>query len=76
MTDTLLSPQGTNKDEQWNEILKCCVLSCIAHPDSKRKTVEVLKEDFNKSFHIDQMYRMMDWLYYPHIDKTKSLVGG
>ena len=32
--------QGANKDQQWNEILKYCALSRVAHPDSKRKTVE------------------------------------
>ena len=38
--------QGNKKDRQWNEILKSCVLSRIAQPDSKRKTVETLSEDY------------------------------
>ena len=48
----------TNKDQQWNEILKYCVLSRVAHPDSKRKTVETLKEDYNETVPLEKMYRM------------------
>jgi len=66
--------EGTRKNEQWNDILKYCVLSRIAHPDSKKKTVETLQEDFNEQIHLDKMYRMMDRLY-PHITKVKDLVA-
>ena len=66
--------QGTKKDEQWNDILKFCVLSRVAHPDSKRKTVETLREDFNEQVHLDKMYRMMDRLY-PRISRVKDLVA-
>ena len=64
----------TNKDQQWNEILKYCVLSRVAHPDSKRKTVETLKEDYNETVPLEKMYRMMDRLY-PHIERVKDLVA-
>ena len=66
--------QSTKKDKQWNDILKYCVLSRVAHPDSKRKTVETLREDFNEQVHLDQMYRMMDRLY-PRIDQVKDTVA-
>lgn len=66
--------KDTNKDKQWNDILKYCVLSRVAHPDSKRKTVETLREDFNEQVHLDQMYRMMDRLY-PRIDQVKDRVA-
>ena len=66
--------KGTKKDKQWNEILKYNVLSRIADPESKRKTVETLREDFNEEIHLDKMYRMMDRLY-PHIDKVKNSVA-
>ena len=66
--------QDTNKDQQWNEILKYCVLSRVAHPDSKRKTVETLKEDYNETGPLEKMYRMMDRLY-PHIERVKDFVA-
>lgn len=66
--------QDTNKDKQWNDILKYCVLSRISHPDSKRKTVETLKEDFNETVPLEKMYRMMDKLY-PRIDQVKDKVA-
>ena len=66
--------QGTKKDEQWNDILKYCVLSRVARPNSKRKTVETLREDFNEQVHLDKMYRMMDRLY-PRISRVKDLVA-
>ena len=46
----------TNKNQQCNEILKYCVLSRVAHPDSKRKTVEILKEDYNETVPLEKMY--------------------
>ena len=66
--------QNTNKDKQWNDILKYCVLARVSHPDSKRKTIETLEEDFNEKIHLDKMYRMMDRLY-PNINKLKDLVA-
>ena len=66
--------QDTNKDQQWNEILKYGVLSRVAHPDSKRKTVETLKEDYNETAPLEKIYRMMDRLY-PHIQRVKDLVA-
>ena len=66
--------KDTTKDEQWNEILKACVLSRVAHPDSKKQTVETLEKDFDEKIPLEKMYRMMDKLY-PHIEKAKSLVA-
>ena len=66
--------QNTKKDKQWNDILKYSVLSRVAHPDSKRKTVETLKEDFNEIVPLEKMYRMMDRLH-PRIDQVKDTVA-
>jgi len=66
--------RDTRKDKHWNGILRYCVLSRVAHPDSKRKSVESLREDFDKNIHLDQMYRMMDRLY-PHINEIKDKVA-
>ncbi len=66
--------QDTNKDQQWNNILKYCVLARVAHPDSKRKTVDTLAEDFNETVPLEKMYRMMDRLY-PRIEKAKDMAA-
>ena len=66
--------EDTYKDRQWNEYLKACVLSRVAHPQSKRKTVETLELDYNQKIPLERMYRMMDRLY-ANIDKVKSLVS-
>ncbi len=54
--------ERTRKDEQWNKILKSCVLSRIANPCSKRKTVKDLRLDFNLDVPLEKVYRMMDRL--------------
>lgn len=66
--------KNTHKDQRWNNILKYCVLSRVAHPDSKRKTVQTLREDYNETAPLQKMYRMMDRLY-PNITKVKDLVA-
>ena len=66
--------EDTYKDRQWNEYLKACVLSRVAHPQSKRKTVETLELDYNQKIPLERVYRMMDRLY-ANIDKVKSLVS-
>ena len=66
--------QDTNKDQQWNNILKYCVLARVSHPDSKRKTIETLEEDFNEIVPLEKMYRMMDRLH-PHIEQIKDKVA-
>lgn len=70
--DTII--KGTKKDKQWNEILKSCVLSRVAEPQSKRKTCQTLAEDYQDNIPLEKMYRMMDHLH-PHISKMKALVA-
>ena len=66
--------QDTYKDTEWNDILKSCVLSRIADPQSKRKTVDTLELDYNQCIPVEKMYRMMDRLY-KNIDKVKTRVS-
>ena len=61
----------TNKDQQCNEILKYCVLSRVAHPDSKRKTVETLKEDYNETVPLEKMYHNDGQALSPHTKSKK-----
>jgi transposase len=63
----------TNKDTQWNEILKSTVIARIADPESKRKTVETLELDYNERIPLEKVYRMMD-RFHKNIEKAKDLV--
>jgi len=54
--------KNSRKDEQWNKILKSCVLSRIANPCSKRKTSKELRLDFDVDVPLEKIYRMMDQL--------------
>ena len=55
--------QGTYKDEEWNDVLRSCVLCRVADPQSKRKTVNTLELDYNKQIPLEKMYRMMDQVH-------------
>jgi transposase len=50
----------TKQDAKWNETLEACVLARVAQPSSKKKTVSILKEQFNIKVDLDHVYRMMD----------------
>jgi len=50
----------TRQDEKWNETLEACVLSRIAQPVSKKKTAQILEEQFDIKVDLDHIYRMMD----------------
>ena len=52
--------KDTYKDKEWNDLLKTCVLSRIADPQSKRGTVDTLEQDYNQQIALEKMYRMMD----------------
>ncbi len=65
---------GTYKDQQWNELLKVCVLARIADPVSKKKTTENLALDYNQELPLEKIYRMMDRLS-KNIDKVKKTVA-
>ena len=56
--DKLIS--GTHKDEQWNDILRSCVLARIANPVSKRRSASLLEEDYGIKIPLEKIYRMMD----------------
>lgn len=51
---------GTKKDSQWNGILKSCVIARISNPESKRKTADLLEEDYAIRIPLEKIYRMMD----------------
>lgn len=51
---------GSRKDEQWNKILKSCVLSRVANPASKKRTASLLEEDYAIKIPLEKIYRMMD----------------
>ena len=53
---------GTRRDDQWNLILKSCVLGRLARPVSKRKTSIFLQEEYGVDVPLEKIYRMMDRL--------------
>lgn len=66
--------QGSYKDNQWNEYLKALVLARISDPQSKRKTVEILREDYSQKIPLERVYRMMDHLHF-NIHRVKEAVS-
>ena len=50
----------TKQDDKWNETLEACVLARVAKPVSKKKTVQILEEQFDIKVDLDHIYRMMD----------------
>ena len=66
--------QGGHKDKQWNEYLKALVLARIADPQSKRKTVETLRQDYSQKIPLERIYRMMDHLHF-NIHRVKKAVS-
>lgn len=59
--ETLLD--GNKKSEQWNHILKTCVLARIANPRSKSRTASFLEQDFGIKIPVEKIYRMMDHVF-------------
>ena len=70
--------EGTRKDDEWNAILKTCVLARLANPVSKLRTASLLERDFGIRIPLEKIYRMMDHLAVnedkvkKHITKTTS----
>ena len=68
--------QGTNKDTQWNSVLKACVIARLANPASKLRTASLLEKDFGIRIPLEKIYRMMDHLasieetVKEHIERT------
>lgn len=52
--------RDTRQDNKWNETLEACVLARVAQPVSKKKTVQILEEQFDIKIDLDHIYRMMD----------------
>lgn len=50
----------TRQDDKWNETLEACVLARVAQPVSKKKTAQILEEQFDIKVDLDHIYRMMD----------------
>ena len=55
-------------------IFKNVVLARIAHPKSKRATVDLLEENFGITLNLDKVYRMMDKLNDEAIEKLNNLM--
>jgi len=55
------------------DIFKNIVLARVANPVSKRATVDMLEEDFGVTLDLDRVYRMMDNLDEPAIERLKSI---
>ena len=56
-----------------SEVFKNIVLVRIANPASKRASVLKLEEDFGVTIDLDKVYRMMDNLDTPAIDRLKKI---
>ncbi len=54
-------------------IFKNIVLARVANPVSKRATVDMLEEDFGVTLDLDRVYRMMDSLDGPAIERLKNI---
>lgn len=66
--------RDTKQDGKWNETLEACVLARVAQPVSKKKTVQILEEQFAIKVDLDHVYRMMDHVYHLE-DRIKSCVA-
>jgi len=55
------------------DIFKNIVLARVANPLSKMATVDMLEEDFGVTLDLDRVYRMMDSLDGPAIERLKRI---
>lgn len=55
------------------DIFKNIVLARVANPVSKMATVDMLEEDFGVTLDLDRVYRMMDSLDEPAIERLKKI---
>lgn len=61
------------RQASWRGVFKDLVLARIANPDSKRASVRVLEQDFGLCHSIDSVYRLMDKLDEPAIERLQHL---
>jgi len=66
--------KNTNKDDEWNSILKQSVMTRIAYPVSKRRSIKILEEDFGIQIPLEKMYRMMNHVF-DHEDDIKNHIA-
>ena len=52
--------KGTRRNQQWNALLKMCVLARMANPSSKRETASFLEQDYGIKAPLEKIYRLMD----------------
>lgn len=62
-----------SRNKMMAEVFKNIVLARIANPASKRASVLKLEEDFGLTINLDKVYRMMDKLDDPEIDRLKKI---
>src|SRR5665647_541138 len=61
------------RNKMITEVFKNIVLARIANPASKRASVLKLEEDFGVTIDLDRVYRMMDELDSPAVDRLKKI---
>lgn len=57
-----------------NQLLKDIVLARLVYPYSKHRLWQVLFDQFDKKYDLNQFYRLMDQIH-PRIDKIKEITG-
>jgi transposase len=62
-----------SRNKMMAEVFKNIVLARIANPASKRASVLRLEDDFGLTINLDRVYRMMDKLDKPEIERLKKI---
>ena len=62
-----------SRNKMMADVFKNIVLARIANPASKRASVLKLEEDFGVTIDLDRVYRMMDNLGSPEIERLKKI---
>lgn len=62
-----------SRNKMITDVFKNIVLARIANPASKRSSVLKLEEDFGVTIDLDKVYRMMDRLDGPAIERLKKI---
>jgi transposase len=65
--------ERSSKNRARVDIFKNIVLARVANPLSKMATVDMLEEDFGVTLDLDRVYRMMDSLDSPAIERLKKI---
>lgn len=65
--------QRPSRNKSKVDIFKNIVLARIANPVSKMATVDMAEEDFGVTLNLDRVYRMMDALDGPAIERLKKI---